>query len=297
VENKSALENHFHFTIDLEDWFHILDHRSAELDNWDRLENRIEKNTGLLLEMMDKYNIKATFFVIGWIARKYPRLIKLIDSSGHELASHSLSHQLLYRLDEKELLREIRDSKSTIEEISGKEVIGFRAPGFSIREGNRHVLDLLCEEGYKYDSSIFLGWHAHGGGGAEIDGPQFITTPQNGTIFEFPIAPVYLLKVRIPFSGGGYLRTLPLIIFRYFVKSGFKQNKNIVFYVHPREVDQSQPRIESLSIYRKFSYYYGISSTFPKLEFLFRNYKFKSLKEIYHSMEPLEFQGENKMPI
>ncbi len=268
------------FTVDLEDWYHILgDNYEYPVSKWDSMESRIERNTNILLELFTEYKIKATFFSLGWVAEKYPKLISLIAQNGHELASHSYSHGLIYNMTEKEFRYDLRKSKIIIEDLVGREVIGFRAPGFSIVKENPWALDILFEEGFKYDSSFFPFAHSHGGIKTELKNWGYLQTPKNNSIFEIPISKEKLLGQSIVYTGGGYLRLCPMSLLKYLLTKQIKKNETVLFYIHPREIDFEQPRLK-LKPVKKFKFYYGLNSTKIKLNYLFTNFKFSSINEL-----------------
>lgn len=268
------------FTVDLEDWFHILgDNYEFPISKWDSMESRIERNANILLEMFSEYKIKATFFSLGWIAKKYPKLISLISQNGHEIASHSYSHRLIYNMSEQEFRDDLRKSKNLIEDLVGGEVIGYRAPGFSIVEKNLWALDILLEEGFKYDSSFFPFTHSHGGIKTEFKEPGYLQTPNSNSIFEIPISKEKVFGKSIVYTGGGYLRLCPMIMLKYLLVKQSKKNDIVLFYIHPREIDFEQPRLKLKPI-KMFKFYYGLKSTETKLKYLFSNFKFSNITEI-----------------
>ncbi len=268
-------------SIDIEDWFHILDLKSEiSIKDFSKLDSRVERNTHILLNILDEHKVKGTFFVLGWIAEHFPHLIKEIYNRGHEIASHSYAHKICYKMDSKEFKNDTKRSIQVIEDVIGDKVIGYRAPGFSIIKKNLWTLDILIELGIKYDSSIFPSRRGHGGmPGAPIF-PYYQTTPSGKVIFEFPISCIKLFNLTIAFSGGGYLRLFPYWFIKWGIQKYNKLGYPVVVYVHPREIDPHHPRLK-MPLYRKFKSYVNLSSTEKKLKSLLQNFPFEPMKKIF----------------
>jgi len=261
-------------TFDLEDWFHILDHpETASVDSWSGFESRIEANTDRILEMLEEKNITATWFCLGWVAEKYPSLVKKI-AGRHELGCHSMHHQLLYTMSREEAQEDIRKNKGLLESLSGKKVNTYRAPGFSFTPDTKWLVNILSETGFEYDCSVFPMSRNHGGYAGLPAGPCVLTHDDAG-IKEFPMN-VYSLGVkRIVFSGGGYFRLLPYTI----VNRMMKRSDYVMTYFHPREFDPGQPVIESWSYRRKFMSYTGLKKSFANLTRLLNEHTFMTVEE------------------
>jgi polysaccharide deacetylase family protein (PEP-CTERM system associated) len=262
-------------TFDIEEWFHLLDNTSTKTEaDWAKYESRIDENMERIFNLLAENNQKATFFCLGWVARKYPHIIKKIASKGYEIATHSNLHQLAYEQDYKNFKIDLQTSIDALEQVIGKKVRAYRAPGFSIKQENKWVFETLIECGIEVDCSVFPAKRAHGGfaefGHAE---PCWIET--NGLkIKEFPINLYNGLGIPTIFSGGGYFRILP-----YFVLNHLTKNASYMMtYFHPRDFDSGQPMIEGLSIARKFKSYYGLKNCLPKLEKLIQNHQFIDLQ-------------------
>lgn len=262
-------------TFDIEDWFHILDHpETANPSSWERFETRIDHGVGLILDLMDKHDLKGTFFCLGWIAEKYPHIIKRIDSAGHHIGTHSYYHQLAYEQTEGEYRKDLSDSIKILSDLTGKKIDAYRAPGFSIKKSNLWVFDVIAEEGIKYDSSIFPASRAHGGlSEFKIDKPCRVITKKGYEIFELPINTTLFMGQKIVFSGGGYFRALP----KWYLKNIFKSKKYIMTYFHPRDFDLNQPILPGLSTIRRFKSYYGIESCLTKLDSILSENQFNFL--------------------
>ncbi len=265
-------------TIDLEDWFHLLDNDETRTpEQWQAFPSRVKQNTHKLLDLFDAHGIKATFFVLGWIAEKYPDLIRNIQLRGHEIGCHSYAHQLIYDLTQKEFEQDLQLSLSILRDITGKNITLYRAPGFSITKDCQWAFDILAKNGISHDSSVFPAKRAHGG---IINFPsnQFIIETPFGSIYEYPISTCSILGKKIVFSGGGYFRLLPY----WFIKKQFtnytKNDLPVVTYFHPRDIDPDQPLLK-LSFTRRFKSYVGLSKTMGKLDRLLSDFKFINISQ------------------
>jgi polysaccharide deacetylase family protein (PEP-CTERM system associated) len=263
-------------TFDVEDWFHILDNPSTKgEEQWLRLESRIDRDLDRILELLEQYDQKATFFCVGWIARKYPELLKKIAAMGCEVATHSDMHQLIYEFDKAQFREDLKRSVASIEDVTGQKVRAYRAPGFSLMKTNKWVFEELIENGIEIDCSVFPAKRAHGGfeefGYAE---PAFIES-HGEKIKEFPINVYSLFGKNIIFSGGGYFRLLPYPVIKYLVQ----RSDYVMTYLHPRDFDPGQPMIEELSLLRRFKSYYGLKSAYAKLEKLINDFAFVDIRQ------------------
>jgi len=251
-------------SIDVEDWYHILDTSSAPgINEWNHLKPRVTRNFYTLLDVFDTNKVKVTCFFLGWIAEKFPELVKEADRRGHEIASHGYAHQLIYKQSRVEFAEDIRKAKALIENISGKPVLGYRAPGFSIIESTKWAFDELSNAGYLYDSSIFPTVRGHGGIlGAKVY-PHKIESA-HGSIIEFPISVVQLLRRKFCFFGGGYIRLFPYWLIRHFSKKVNEEGRPVIYYLHPREIDPEHPQL-SMGLSRRFKSYVNLHTTMKKI--------------------------------
>lgn len=266
-------------TFDIEDWFHILDNPQTKYpEQWDFFPKRIHIGLDIILDLCAKYEIKATFFCLGWIAEKYPEEIKKIQSAGHEIGTHGYAHQLVYDQTENEFRQDLEKSIALLKSITGKEICAYRAPGFSITKDCLWAFDVLAECGIKYDSSVFPASRAHGGL-KEITEfkPYLLKTLKGNTLIEYPISAKTVFNTPVIFGGGGYFRLLPLPL----LSKWFEQSEYVMTYFHPRDFDQNQPNIPGLNSFRKFKAYFGINRTQQKLDTIIAsNFFSSSLKEV-----------------
>lgn len=262
-------------TFDIEEWFHILDNNSTKKESdWLKYEIRIHQNVDRILYLLEKNNQKASFFIVGWIAEKYPEVVKKISDYGYEIGSHTYYHQLMYEQKRNEVKLDLKKSIDILQQLTGKKVTSFRAPGFSITEKNKWVFEELINNGIKNDCSIFPAGRAHGGFPSYKNAiPSLICL--NGVILkEFPINTVPFLGQKIIFSGGGYFRLTPYSLIKYFTN----HSEYVMTYFHPRDFDFLQPVIKELSIFRKFKSYVGLKTSLKKLEIWLNDYNFTDLR-------------------
>lgn len=267
-----------YFTIDVEDWFNILDSPAVPpINKWDKLDHRFEYNLNILLELLAKHRTHATLFWLGWFAEHYPALVRQCAEAGHEIASHGYGHILAYESGQEAFYNDISRAKKLLEDIIGKSVIGFRAAGFSTTDDSHWVFDEIARAGYKYDSSVFPAERGHGGMLHSELLPYVIHT-EYGDITEFPQSVVKFAGQRISFFGGGYLRLAPYWLIKYGIKRLQKHKRPLIVYVHPREIDPSHPHLR-LSPWRTFKCYVNLPSTYYKLDTLLKQYNFVPMNE------------------
>ncbi len=266
------------FSIDVEDWFNLsgtgLEPPPSE---WDRLESRVERNLRLLFGLLAEGGGTATCFFLGYFAKRFPHLVREAVAAGHEVASHSYFHRLVYEMTPAEFYEDALASRKLLEDISGKPVRGYRAPAFSVTDHTPWFFDKLAEAGYQYDSSVFPARHQTGGLATSRFEPHGIETAA-GTIAEFPITVVRVLGTPMCFFGGGYLRLFPYHLMRSMGRRALKEGRPIVFYIHPREIDPDHPRM-ALSRRRKFTCYVNLRSTRPKIEHILRDFQVLSFDQ------------------
>jgi len=267
------------FSIDVEDWFHILkSHTAPHVKLWDTLESRLEPNLRRLLEMLDTAKIRATFFWLGWLADRNKSLLRECCRAGHEIASHGYHHVLPDVVGAELFKDDIERAKKTLEDITGKQVLGFRVAGFGIKKRTRWAFDVIKEVGYEYDSSVFPAMHEHNCMLATSIGPHMIRT-ENGLLVEVPVPAAKILGVRFYLFGGGYLRLSPIRLIQWGINNLQQASQPLIVYIHPRELDPEQPRLP-LSAIRRFRCYVNLKTTLPKLRWLLKKYDFVPMCEL-----------------
>lgn len=274
------------FCVDLEEWFHVCGADTPYLDpaTWDRAPAFVERDTEVLLRLLSEAGTHGTFVVLGWIAEKYPQLIRRIASLGHEVGCHGYYHRLVFEQTPDEFRAELRRARDLIHQVSGQPVTCFRAPGFSMKKECFWALTILAEEGFTTDISIVPAARDHGGVAGFDPDPCMLRTP-GGTLLVFPVSVMRMGGRTLPFSGGGYLRLYPLP----FVRWGFRQNhragRPVMTYIHPREIDPAQPRM-ALPLLKRWKYYVGLESCEAKLATLLREYRFGTVAQVLERHPP-----------
>lgn len=268
-------------TIDVEDYYMVSAVESfVPKEKWGQYESRVVSNTQLILDLMDQHQSKATFFVVGWVAETFPELIKDIDQRGHEIACHSYYHRLVYDMTPQEFRKDLKENKKVLEDIILKPVVGYRAPSFSIVEESKWALDILAEEGFRYDASILPAAHARGGWIQE-DAKRF--PYQMGPLVEFPMSTIHVLGKRFPFSGGGYFRLFPYQWTRRAFSSLNNGGHPVINYLHPWEFDPGQPKMPINNEVLRFKHYVNLSKTQQKFMRLLGDFKFQPVYNVLRS--------------
>jgi polysaccharide deacetylase family protein (PEP-CTERM system associated) len=273
------------FSVDVEDYYQVgAFSRIISFDDWDKWESRVVTNTCRILDVLDTATaepVNATFFVLGWVAERYPNLVPEIVSRGHEVASHGFGHRLVYEQTESEFREDVIRARQILRSQSGQEVIGFRAPSFSIVKRTSWAHEILVEAGYKYDSSVFPIYHdLHG----NPDAPREIHKIETatGSIVEFPPAVVKCLGQNLPIGGGGYFRFFPYFVTKMCLCSVNKQNLPFVFYIHPWETDPDQPHIPNAPLKSRFRHYLNLNRTTKRLTKLLNDFSFTTVQNILY---------------
>lgn len=268
------------FTVDVEDYYMVSAFKDiVKFENWSSYESRVEGSTRTVLELLAENNVRGTFFILGWVAERHPDLVREIQSAGHEIASHGYNHRLIYEMTPREFREDVRKSKIILEDIAGVSVKGFRATSYSVVKETLWALDILIEEGFLYDSSIYPIRHDIYGMPDSERFHHFINR-NGGRLHEFP-APTYrIFGQNIPVAGGGYLRLFPMTVTKAAVKIiNRREGKPVIFYIHPWEIDPDQPRLNG-RLLSKARHYLNLKSTLPKLRVLLKEFKFKPLLEL-----------------
>ena len=266
------------FTVDVEEYFQVgAFDRVLRREDWDSQPSRLEHSVGILLELLARHHASATFFTLGWVAERHPFLMRRIVDAGHEIASHGHWHRRVNTLTPDEFREDLRVSKAILEEHSGAPVWGFRAPNFSITPGTEWAFDILIEQGFRYDSSLFP-IHRPGYGSPRTPPvPHLIHRPA-GTLTELPLATTQWRGMRIPAAGGAYLRHLPFRLIQRALREHDAGGIPAMFYIHPWELDPDQPRI-NVPWHTHVRHYGGLRKTQPLLERLLGEFRFRSVAQ------------------
>jgi polysaccharide deacetylase family protein (PEP-CTERM system associated) len=258
-------------TIDVEDYFQVSAFAPyIERSAWESQTHRIERNMDTILEILDLANTHATFFTLGWIAERYPRMVRLIVAQGHELASHGYAHDRASEQEPHAFSADVTLAKRILEDVAGIALSGYRAPSFSIGEANRWAYDCLAEAGYRYSSSTYPFAHDHYG---NPDGQRFAHDVGGGLI-EIPVTTARLLRRNWPAGGGGYFRLMPYAVSRWLIQRVHAEDRRAaIFYFHPWEIDPEQPRVQGASARTRFRHYVNLQRTSARLHMLLRDFR------------------------
>jgi polysaccharide deacetylase family protein (PEP-CTERM system associated) len=271
----SNTTSHF-FTVDVEEYFQVKALEAAvSRDEWTSRPSRLGASIDALLQLLDRNNARGTFFVLGWIARHRPEVVRAIADAGHEIASHGFWHERVTALDRDTFREDVRASKQALEGLIAAEVVGYRAPSFSIIPGWEWALDVLVEEGYKYDSSLFPIRRRGYGYPDSPRTPHVIQTPA-GRLAEFPLATTRFFRYPVPAAGGGYLRQFPLAIVRRAFREASERHEPATFYIHPWEIDPGQPRL-AVSALNRLRHYRGLGDALERIELILEEFSFTTI--------------------
>lgn len=261
-------------TFDIEEWFHLLDYDATRTESdWKQYEARIYENVDRLFQILEDTNTKATFFIIGWIAERYPELVRKI-AEKYQIGCHTMNHQLVWQQTSSEFRKDVESGVKMLEDITGKQVTCFRAPGFSIRESESYAFEILAELGIKYDCSVFPAEHAHGGLPSYPKPAPGIIEYNGIRIKEFPVGFKTILGKNIVFSGGGYFRLCPYGLLKKWTR---ESSDYLMAYIHPRDLDSGQPVLKGLPLVRKFKSYVGLRGAESKLRNWLKDFNFVDL--------------------
>lgn len=266
-------------TIDVEDYFQVSAFAPyIRRDEWDARECRVERNVDRILGMLSEHGTHATFFTLGWVAERYPQMVRRIVDGGHELASHGFGHQRASDLSPDQFAEDIGSAKKILEDIAGCEVSGYRAPSFSIGSRNLWAFDALVAAGYRYSSSIYPIRHDHYG---MPESPRFAYRVASG-LLEVPVTTVRMLNRNLPSSGGGYFRLLPYPLSRWLLrKVNHEDREPAVFYFHPWEIDPGQPRVNGIDAKTRFRHYVNIPRMQGRLQQLLVDFRWGRMDQIF----------------
>ncbi len=267
-------------TIDVEDYFHVSAFSSTVArSSWESRERRVVPNTRRLLDLLAEERVKATFFVLGWVAAREPALVREIAGAGHEVASHGFAHRLVYELDRRTFGADLARARAAIEDACGMPVVGYRAPSFSVVRGSQWALDVLAEQGYAYDASIYPIRHDRYGMPGAPRHPHLDRRPA-GTLVEVPATTVAIGPVTLPAAGGGYFRLYLYAATRWAIRRvNVVDDQPAIVYLHPWEIDPRQPRLRA-GVVSRFRHYVNLSRTEPRLRQLLRDFPFAPLADV-----------------
>src|SRR4051812_41858687 len=262
-------------TVDVEDYFHVAAlAENIHRDTWDSRESRVVVNTRKLVAIFEKFDVRGTFFILGWVAERYPHLVRDIAAGGHEIACHGFSHRLVYEQSPEEFRDETLRAKNLLEDITGSAVAGYRAASYSIVRESLWALDIISELGFVYDSSIFPVRHDRYGIPDAEQAPHRMRTPSGKSIVEWPLATASIFGFRLPVAGGGYFRLLPYGVSRWGLASiNRRDGQPFIFYLHPWEIDPAQPRVQATWLSR-FRHYTNLEKCEERLRRLLGEFEF-----------------------
>ena len=266
-------------TVDVEDYFQVSAFEGqVARERWDAMPCRVEANVERILALFESHGAKATFFTLGWLARRYPAMVRRIRAAGHELASHGSAHRRASEQSREEFLADIRDAKALLEDLGGAPVHGYRAPSFSIGPGNAWAHECIAASGYRYSSSIYPIPHDHYG---TPDAPRFPHEVVPG-LMEVPVANMRMMGRNWPAGGGGYFRLLPYAVSRWTLRRiNDVDQQPAMFYFHPWEIDPAQPRVPGVSAKARFRHYLNLDRTEPRLARLLADFRWDRVDRVF----------------
>ena len=264
------------FSVDVEEHFQVSAFEPhVPRDSWAGHQSRVVANTMRIVELLARHGSRGTFFILGWVAERQPALVKTIAAAGHEIASHGWDHRRVTQLTPDEFREQVRRSRSVLEQLAGAPVLGYRAPSYSIVAGREWALDILVEEGYRYDSSLFpirRSGYGYAGGGRDFHWLD----RAGGRLAEVPPSTLRLAGINVPAAGGAYFRLFPYALIRAALRQAEARGVSGTFYIHPWEVDPDQPRIP-VSLKTRIRHYGGLKRTMPRLERLLAEFRFEAI--------------------
>ncbi|MCP4580282.1 MAG: DUF3473 domain-containing protein [candidate division Zixibacteria bacterium] len=268
-------------SFDIEEHFQVSGLAAAiSRDQWDSFPSRVEKNTHKVLNILNRYKVKASFFILGWIAERHPGLVKAIAEEGHEIASHGYDHKLAYDITTEQFSTDLKRTNDILEDITGEKIIGYRAPSFSLASDDSEKFGILVDLGFRYDSSLFPMKHFRYGDAQSVPVSPFdIKVDSQTSIKEFPVTVVDFLGRRIPAGGGGYFRFYPDFFIKRNLKKVAAEGRPTIIYLHPWEFDPDQPRVSGAGFGNTFRHYVNLGKTMGKLDNVLREFEFGPFKD------------------
>lgn len=279
-------------TFDIEDYFQVEAFKQhIPYNEWPNYESRVVANTQKILAILDERNVKATFFILGWVAERAPQMVKAIAANGHEIASHGYAHQMVYTQTPEAFETDFAKSLEILEGLSGQKVLGYRAPTYSIIEQSYWALDILAKYGLQYDSSIFPITHDRYGIPNAPRFPYPIYEKNGRRLIEFPLSTLRVGKWNLPIAGGGYMRLLPYLVMKFGLRHLNRQGQPGIIYLHPWELDPDQPRIPNIRATTKFRHYVNLHATAFKLRSFVHDFEFAPIRNV------LRLPGFSQYPV
>lgn len=268
-------------TFDIEDYYQVEAFKDfIRFEAWPQYPSRVVANTAKITAILDERGVKATFFILGWVAERFPAMVQELAAAGHEIATHGYAHQMVYTQTPAEFEADLLKSTRILEALAGQKVIGYRAPTYSIIEESFWAIDILIRHQFRYDSSIFPIVHDRYGVPNGERFPHHIERAGGQRLLEFPLSTLRLWKWNFPVAGGGYLRLFPYLFLKKSLQWLNKQNRPGIIYLHPWELDPEQPRIPNLPATTRFRHYLNLHSTAAKLRKLIRDFQFAPIREV-----------------
>ncbi len=272
-------------TIDVEDYYHVSGMKSViRREDWESYPRRVVENTRKILRILDAYQVKATFFILAIVAEQQPELVEAIHEAGHEIASHGYGHELVYKQTEVQFRQDVLRSKRILEEVIGEPIFGYRAPSFSIVQTTPWALDILLQEGFRYDSSIYPIQHDRYGVPNAQRFPHVVRDKGREVLWEFPPCTYRLLGRNIPMAGGGYLRFFPYSLTKACIRALNRKGLPAMVYLHPWELDPDQPRFKP-ELKNRIRHYINLNKTESRLKRLLDNFTFTTISNVYHTLK------------
>ena len=267
-------------SVDVEDWFQVgAFEKVISRDDWDDIKTRVEKNVDQILDMFAEADVKATFFTLGWVARRHPKMMQRIVDQGHEVASHGYDHARVFTFDREGFAQDIKLAREVLQDASGVEITGYRAPSFSIDHRTPWAFEALAEHGYAYSSSVAPVVHDHYGW---PEAPRFAFRPLgHSDLIEIPVTTAEFANKRLAAGGGGFFRVLPYAFSRWAIRQvNLRDERPAVFYFHPWEIDPDQPRVDHAPLRSRFRHYTNLKQMAPKLRELMREFEWGRMDAI-----------------
>ncbi len=278
-------------TIDLEDWFHVTNFEPyISRDEWKSCPTRIQHTVPRLLDILAEHDSHATFFALGWVARRFPALVKRISEAGHELASHGDEHRLVTVQSPEEFREQLLRSRDIIENVTGQQVLGHRAPSYSFRKSTDWAIQVLLESGFQFDSSVFPFGTRRDPRLCDARFPCLLYNHGSGAIVEYPLSTIRMAGLNIPIAGGGYFRLLPYPFIKRSIHDLNQEGHRAIMYLHPWELDPDQPRVDRASWLARFRHYHQLDRTEAKLRALLTDFRFGSIREVFWSQESRRYE-------